>query len=58
MVIVLVRKWFTLKCFVGDGVVWDENMIAIRQAPHEEKSVRLKKERLHFFCNCLGEGEC
>ena len=25
----LVREWFTLKCFVGDGVVWDENMIAI-----------------------------
>ena len=25
----LVKKWFTLKCFVGDGVVWDENMIAI-----------------------------
>ena len=27
--VVLVREWFTLKCFVGDGVVWDENMIAI-----------------------------
>ena len=37
---------------MGDGVVWDENMIAIRPAPHEEKSVRFKKERFHFFCNC------
>ena len=51
MIIVFVREWFTLKCFVGDGIVWDENMIAISQAPHEEKSVRFKKERYPFFCN-------
>ena len=51
----LVREWFTLKCSVGDGVVWDKNMIAISAsaAPHE-KSVRFKKERFHFFCNCQG----
>ena len=29
MILVVIREWFTLKCFVGDGVVRDKNMIAI-----------------------------
>ena len=52
MIIVLVREWFTLKCFVGDGVVWDENMIAISASSAQRKVGSFKKERFHFFCNC------
>ena len=52
----LASEWFTLKCFVGDGVVWDENMIAISasSACTVEKSVHFIKETFHFFCNCQG----
>ena len=58
MIIVLVREWFTLKCFVGDGVVWDENMIAISVATHEEKSVRFKKKGFIFSAIVKEEEEC
>ena len=51
MIIVLVRKWFTLKCFEGDGVVWDENFGKLRM---KKSRFVLKKERFHFFCNCQG----
>ena len=59
MIIVLVREWFTLKFFVGDGVVWDENIVSNFCKLRMKKSRFVLKNKGFIFCAIVkGEGEC